>query len=90
MVDIDSATKRVDPGKVYNISELRRDNLFPWLSPMNQISYTNAVHEDMTGDNLMRAKATGSGRGREYKIKGINVIKYLTKKNHERNKRTDS
>ena len=85
MVEIDNAIKRVDPEKVYNVSEIMRDNVFPWIKAGNHLSYRNAIYEDLTGENLLKTKASGSGRGRDYKIKGANIIKYLKKKNHENN-----
>jgi len=86
MADTAETTKRVDPKKIYNVSEIRRENLFPWISANNHISYINAIYEDMTADNLLKVRASGSGRGREYQIKGINIITYLTKKNHDTKK----
>ena len=85
MADIKEIIKRIDPKKVYNISEIRRDNLFPWISASNHISYIHAIFEDLTSDNLLKAKVSGSGRGREYRIKGKNIINYLTKKYHDTN-----
>ena len=87
MVDIENAIKRVDPKKDYNISEMRMDNLCPWISGKNQSSYISAVLEDAIGVNLLKVKASGTGRSRRYEIKGKNIINYLTKKYHDTNQR---
>jgi hypothetical protein len=83
-METNETIKRIDPKKVYNISEIRRDNLFPWIAVGNHISYVHAVFVDAMGERLLKAKITGSGRGREYKILGKNIINYL--QNHDKNK----
>lgn len=76
---------KIEAKKIYNITEMRMLNIFPWISRKNQISYRNAVIEDFTGENLLKAKITGRGRGRDYKIKGINIINYLKNKSQNGN-----
>jgi len=74
---IEKAISRVDEQAVYNITEMRKGNFFPWISQSNNISYVNAVMDDFIAGKILKAKITGEGRGRDYKIKGTNIIKYL-------------
>lgn len=84
--EINKAIERVDADRVYNVTEMRRDNLFPWISESNHISYINAIFEDMGFENFLKAKVTGRGRGRDYRIRGKNIIKFLESQNeHQRN-----
>ncbi len=73
---------KIDPKKIYNLTDMRRLNLFHWVGNYHNNTYKNAVIEDALGENLLKAKITGSGRGRDYKIKGTNIIIYL--KSHEK------
>lgn len=84
MTEINRAVQKVETGRVYNVSEMRRLDLFPWISNRSntQSSYISAILDDKFGDNLLRVRITGSGRGREYRIKGENIIKYLRAKSH--------
>lgn len=84
-MEITDAINRIDPNKVYNVSEMRRDNLFPWISNKTPSSYINAIHEDKADGNLMKSRITYSGRGRRYKIKGKNIINYLKSKTDNEN-----
>lgn len=86
MNDIHRAVLKVEPTRVYNVSEMRRLDLFPWISNRSntQSSYINAIFDDKVGENLLRVRVTGTGRGREYRIKGENIIKFLRAKSHEK------
>jgi hypothetical protein len=77
----------IEPKKIYNLTEIREGNLFPWLNQGNPAAHRNAVIEDMLGGNILKAKIAGSGRGRNYKIIGKNIIKYLEAKSHATNKK---
>jgi len=60
-----------------NLTEMRRKNAFPWIGKNNHEGYRNLVIEDKIGKNILKAKITGSGRGREYRIKWSNIEKYV-------------
>ena len=83
MLDLTDTITKVDEKKIYNITEIRRAELFPWISKSNHISYVNAIIDDHIGNNLLKADIKGSGRGRDYKIKGKNIIKFLKEKSNE-------
>ena len=78
--DIKEAIARVDIKRVYNVSEMRRDNLFPWLATSNPQIYVNAIVDDKFHENVLKTKVSGQGRGREYRIKGANIVNYLKAK----------
>ena len=75
-----SIIEKVDKNKIYTVSEMRRLDLFSWLSQKTQSTYINAIFDDRLGENLLKVKVTGKGRGRSYKIKGSNIINYLKSK----------
>lgn len=66
---------RVDTKREYNLSQMQRDALFPWLK--DRRTYREAIRNDILGPNVLQAKIIGEWRGRGYKITGKNIIKYL-------------
>lgn len=85
MANIIKTIAKVDPKAVYNIDQIRRLGLFPWLKPTNHHSHRDVVLNDRLGDNMLRTRITGEGKGRDYKIRGENLVKFLQKR-HENEK----
>ncbi|KKM81316.1 hypothetical protein LCGC14_1331000 [marine sediment metagenome] len=94
-MEIVKAIKRVEAKEIYNVSQMRKLNLFPWVTQLNQASYINVIFTDKLEGNLLKAKIKGRDQKRSYKIKGENIIKFLTsqknakrKGRHQRGSRT--
>ena len=66
----------VDTNREYSISEMTREQIFPWLKDRRSIR--KAIRFDVEGPNILQVKIKGEGKGRDYKIKGKNIVKYLT------------
>ena len=89
MADIETTIQKVEAEKMYRAADIRRLGLFPWLKESNHHGHSSAILNDKLGSNLLKARITGDGKGREYRIKGKNIIKYLeakygNSKQHER------
>lgn len=64
----------LNPNKEYNLSELVKLSVFKVKS---YHACKNIVMHDLMGDNILKARITGEGRGRSITLKGANVLKYL-------------
>lgn len=75
-------TEKIDEKKYYNISEMVALGVFDDISHYS--SYKNRIIEDKVGENLLKVKITGTGRGTDYKILGKNIINYLEQRHGEK------
>ncbi len=75
--------KKVKPERIYNLTNMREDSVFPWVGKKYPAGYAGVVIDDKFGENILKAKITGKGQGRSYKIKGKNIIKFLIEKNQD-------
>lgn len=77
-------SQKVDPTKTYNLAEVHALGVFP-VSAFQ--SCRNIVVEDRMGENVLKAKITGTARGRSYQIKGVHLIKFLETKRYGNQKK---
>jgi len=81
MTLIKEAIEKIEPTKVYSLSELVRKGLIP---PIKSYPTANrVVLEDKVkpeAEQLLKAQIIGEGRGRTIRIEGKNLIKYLQSK----------
>ncbi len=68
---------KIDPKKNYSLYEIVQGRLIPGVFSITVAS--NRVKSDFFKDNILKAKVVEGMRGRTYKIKGENIIKYLKK-----------
>ena len=76
-MSIQNAIKKVDSDREYNLSNIIDEELFPWVKSIKTVR--RIVKRDIDGENLLKTRVTGQGRGLVYKIKGKNIIKFLEK-----------
>lgn len=76
-MSINNAIKKIDPSKEYNLSNIIAEDVFPWVKSIKTVR--RIVKRDIEGENLLKTRVTGTGRGLVYKIKGKNIIKFLEK-----------
>jgi hypothetical protein len=67
----------MDPEKEYGLMELQAAGFFPWAK--NTRTLVKIIENDRNGENMLRAKVTGEGRLRRYRVKGKHVKKFLEK-----------
>lgn len=69
-------SKKIDVNKWYSLGDLVEMRVFPWAG-RNQRVYRRLILEDLESGNLLKAVVTGSDTARRYRVKGVNVIKYI-------------
>ena len=70
--------KPIDPDKIYNPTEIARDELIPGVTSYPTVR--NRVMDDLAlpkNKRLLNAIKVGEGKGRAYLITGANLLKYL-------------
>ncbi len=77
MAIIEKTIKKIDSEREYSLSDMLVDRLFPWTNDFRSVR--KMVGKDAIGENVLKTMVTGEGRGRQYRIKGKNIIKFLEK-----------
>lgn len=68
------ATK-IESKEWYTLSDIVTGGMFPWVSSF--WSVRNVVKLDAKNKNVLNAIVTGRGRGKKYRFKGENIIKFV-------------
>lgn|SRR3990167_355519 len=76
-MSIKETVRRIKRDGEYNLSHIRDEGFFPWTQNLQTIR--KIVKNDFWGENVLKAKISGTGGGTEYAIKGENIIKFLEK-----------
>ena len=63
---------KIDPNKTYNLTELVELRVFPWIK--DRRVYRRIIIENKS---LLRVEVKGDGKGREYRIKGKHLLKFV-------------
>jgi len=71
---VDTYRSRVQNNKEYDISDLVRERLFGWIN--SRAMYLKTIESDRNGLNILQADVTGTAKGKRYKIRGKNIIKF--------------
>lgn len=74
-MSIGQIIKKIDVNREYKLAHIRDEKLFPWVSHV--ITIRKIVMRDYEGENMLKAKISGEKYGREYRIKGSNIIRFL-------------
>ena len=67
--------QRIDPERWYNLSEMVDEKVFSWCK--NIATYRRHILSDRKNSNLLKAVVIGTGRQKQYRIKGENIIKFV-------------
>ena len=78
------SVKAIEPKKFYNLNQITDLGIFSGVKSLP--GCRAIIINDLLGSNILRTEVTGSGKGRAYKIKGANIIKFLESKSHDGNK----
>lgn len=73
----DMRKERIDPEKMYNLRELLDVGVFSVKRITSHNGLKSLIYEDRQSENLLQTEITGQGRGKDYKIKGSNIIQFL-------------
>ena len=65
----------VRPRGWYNMQDILREQMFPWVSSLGSIR--KIVAKDAENRNILKTTVIGTGRGTKYHIKGVNIIKFV-------------
>ncbi len=73
-------TKKIDPKHFYSLGEIVREGLIPGVNSVAKMS--RIVVNDSRFNKVLRAQFDPVGRMERYKIRGSNIILYLTQRDN--------
>ena len=72
-----SKTTPIDPKRFYTLGEIVREGIIPGMDTIPKMS--RLVRSDLLFNKVLGAQIVPRGeRGVQYKVRGSNIIKYLT------------